>query len=423
MSTIRCRTYVRKSSVLTLDNGDEVELDFAACDWQSPLVKQIGDKLAVGYLVTDEDCRHPLDDCDGMGIIIGRGKYQTNHDEREMFEALGLNRDGDKDYERDAVIQRLNKAWNEVVKGLSVETLKEVFAEAVGPLEEDGDEASLIRELESLRGALMDGLLVSEDVEDAIDTAVSRIGYTDSTYGELRNAATALGFQFDAEQDKAWEAAIEAGEIGDQDAVMLDVYDHSGLHWSRSGRGMSCRWDTTSGAGVWLPDAYARQEIDRRAPVYAHAFIRSTNPRLRTGGAYQLVQVSWDEAGPVHANLDGIAFSDSWSDLWEKAKAIAEGKVPTEKQLRWGRQQAADELAQQALDEYNAWISGDCYGCVTEVFQIERDDSGERTYTQLNQDSCWGYIGSDWAETALRDEFFDSVCADLEAELLAATTN
>lgn len=424
MSNIRSRTYLSKSSVLVLDNDDEVELDFAACDWHEPLVRQIGDKLAVGYLVADEDCQHPLDYCDGMGKIIGRGKYQTrNHDESEMFEALGLNSYGDKDYDLAPVVERLNKAWNTYLESLSLDTLGEVFASAAGPLEDDGDEVGLNAELERLRAAMVDALLESDGVEDAIGIGVSRIGYTGSTYSELCNAATALDFDFDAEQDKAWEQALQAGEIGDVNAVVLDVYDHSGLHWSISGGGMQCRWDTSSGAGVWLPDAEAEKEIEGRTPVYAHAIVRKTPGCLRGGGnAYQLVQVTWNEAGPVHFSLDSVDFSDSWASLWTKAQAIAEGKVPTRKQLQWARYQAAKELAQQALDEYNAWLSGDCYGCVIETFQITNDENGT-TYTQIDQDSCWGYVGSDWAKSALQDEFFDSTCANLEAELLAATTN
>ncbi len=43
------------------------------------------------------------------------------------------------------------------------------------------------------------------------------------------------------------------------------------------------------------------------------------------------------------------------------------------------------------VEEYSKWLNGECYG------YIIRDESGNEV------DSCWGFIGLDWAETAAKN--------------------
>ena len=57
--------------------------------------------------------------------------------------------------------------------------------------------------------------------------------------------------------------------------------------------------------------------------------------------------------------------------------------------------------AEQALDEYNAWVNGECYGVVVQTHDL----SG----TLIESDSCWGFIG-EAAEEAL-DEMLDESVA------------
>lgn len=63
----------------------------------------------------------------------------------------------------------------------------------------------------------------------------------------------------------------------------------------------------------------------------------------------------------------------------------------------------ADKYAQGCLDEYIKWCNGDCYGCVVEVFKRKEDGSWE----QEKEEACWGFIGSEWAEEALKSDFFE----------------
>jgi len=69
------------------------------------------------------------------------------------------------------------------------------------------------------------------------------------------------------------------------------------------------------------------------------------------------------------------------------------------------RKAKAREWAQSFLDTYNNIIGGQVFGCVTQVFDEDGDEA--------DSDSCWGFIGSDYAEQALKEEFFDPMCSSV----------
>lgn len=92
----------------------------------------------------------------------------------------------------------------------------------------------------------------------------------------------------------------------DEDAVLLDCYDHGSQHWSISGEGMQCRFDTARGAGVWVPDDCLRSQLDddekvgkdRRAQavLYARQFLAEYNAIIN-GEVYGIVTEQFDEHG------------------------------------------------------------------------------------------------------------------------------
>jgi hypothetical protein len=118
---------------------------------------------------------------------------------------------------------------------------------------------------------------------------------------------------------------------GDPYAVLLDCYDHGGRHWSLSGGGMQCQFDTSRAAGVWVPDE----------------------------------------------GLIGYL-----EDLPEEERA-----------------EQAIVYAKQALEEYNAWLRGDCYGYVMAVYN-RVDGDWEMDFDE----SSWGIIGRQWALAEMRSE-------------------
>lgn len=71
---------------------------------------------------------------------------------------------------------------------------------------------------------------------------------------------------------------------------------------------------------------------------------------------------------------------------------------------------AATELAEGCCKEYTAWANGDCWGTIVERF----DDEGN----YISGDSCFGYIGSEWANEALREMFDGETAGELATACL-----
>ena len=140
---------------------------------------------------------------------------------------------------------------------------------------------------------------------------------------------------WDSLLDEAWQLARLSGQVGDPHTVMLDCYEHGGQVWSVTGSGQQCLFDTARGAGVWVPDQCLREELDS----------------IKTN--------------------EGIEAACT--------KAV--------------------EFARQALESYNAWLAGDCYGVAVDVFSTEGD-----RLKLIDESAVWGYVGREWAEESLSEE-------------------
>lgn len=391
-----------RHSVSTEIDGSDLEFEFPPSDAGETFEKYSEDRLTLvlGYLSHDDDCSHPLDDCDGMGKVIGRGKYETrNHDESEMREALALNSEWEPDLEQDFIERGLQSEWEAYVDGLPLETQQGLAdtlltvgnnpeGELRQCLNEDEDPLDVFQRevMPKLRGVEIKAWnSVADHLGEALDDADMVVNWQ----VVLQAAKDCLDFDTQAIAEGIWAEARAAGEIGDPDAVILDVYDHSGIAWSVTGGGMQCRWDTSSGAGVWVPDDCCREEIERRAKVYAHYWIEDTSWLRGQGKKHQLQ----GEAGSV-------AFSDDWGALFDRARYYAAHLETSPEQLRIGRRRAARELAEQALETYNEWLSGDCWGVIVEKFT--RPDLDSAWEEAESADACWGFIGSDYAEEEMK---------------------
>lgn len=192
-------------------------------------------------------------------------------------------------------------------------------------------------------------------------------------------------------RDSDYYAALGCDSYGDPDAVLLDLYDHSGVTWSVSGSSMQCQWDTSRGESVWVPDQGAREEIDTRAPIYDHAVVHETNWLKGRNRKYRL-------------EVDGktIKESDDWIPLYHIAKEIA--RLRTKAGMpAWnnGRRTAACQLAANAAESYTDYCNGNAYGVVVAVYNMDGD--------LIEDDACWGYLGSAYAEECLVTEVEDMV--------------
>jgi hypothetical protein len=182
--------------------------------------------------------------------------------------------------------------------------------------------------------------------------------------------------------------------IGNPFVQVLDVYEHSGTSFSISGEGTQCRWDTARGGAVWVPDDVARKECESRSRAYA--FGRVLGGVSKSGRFQALFE-------PTPSKQKSLGMFEDWGSAYKALceKVQQEGLVPkTLEQKSLGQGRAAEELARQALAEYNAWLNGDCWGCV--VIEVELDEH-ENFKLVRELDACWGYIGSDYAEEALQE--------------------
>jgi hypothetical protein len=82
--SVSTKTITTTTTTLYINEGEDdeiqLELDQEPDDYFDPVVEELATGgHVVGYLVHDDDCMHPLDDCDGMGKILdGRRGYRTS---------------------------------------------------------------------------------------------------------------------------------------------------------------------------------------------------------------------------------------------------------------------------------------------------------------------------------------------------------
>lgn len=372
----------QSTTVENLPGLADLSLPFSpstAMDFKEPLIKMVDQRLLVGYLVDDHYiASSPLDDEDGLGKILSSHRHSDTHS--EMQEALGLNREWEPDLdlacEADPTIAR--KYWvNAAVKS---EEFHSWVTETSGPGASFSDSYYRRRALRYWNEGGWNGAGYSMDLND--------FSFTDEA---LLNA---------------WIHCRSAGLIGEVDSVMLDCYEHSGIAWSISGEGHQCRFDTARGAGVWIPDECADEEIIRRAQVYQ--FGRIVEHASKYYVAFD--QVPQERMTPF----------EHWHEafLWmqaevtdSKAFRLPKGKQQASLAQRKGRERAAEEIAREAIRIYNEWANGHVYGiAITEFEQCHSCGS----WDEVDGESVWNYVGTDNAYDALREAFIGRIPGESE---------
>jgi hypothetical protein len=180
---------------------------------------------------------------------------------------------------------------------------------------------------------------------------------------------------------------VQPGARPDPLAVLLDVYDHGGEVWSLHGDGIQCKWDTTRAAGVWVPDESCREHIRFEA-------IRRQLPE----GATVNYVTTPKKVNDVAWSLPDGRTRGGYRGFVNAAMGAARACGVTIDRDRLGRdsRQVAVQCAEQALEEYNAWLAGACYAVCVDVF----DGQGVR----VREDDCWGYVGADYARHTLDEQ-------------------
>ena len=338
--------------------------------------------IIAGGLCYDNDPPDPLEDGTANGKICHRSRY-SNDETAEYNAAVGRNRDGSKDFSfsgfRDRLAQEVMKAIRDDLgllglllkrlksskREVSIASLKEVVEFSIN---QEGHEFALDYLADMLYGVSCWCDLANDHQED------------------LAPIEKALG-----KAEQIWEEACSAGEIGNPLAVLLDIYEHSGISYSIAGTGMNCRWDTSSAAAVWIPCQDAEDNI-----------MSSVLEDLGIG------KIAWygalfDKTNPLHArySIDGgnswVGEGKGWK--WKDALKALQTASPTKinpEVMRKALSDKAEAYCKGILPEYNAWRNGWAYGHVAYV--IDRE-TGQRIDDE--DDECWGYFDMQLAEEEL----------------------
>jgi hypothetical protein len=129
---------------------------------------------------------------------------------------------------------------------------------------------------------------------------------------------------------------------------------------------------------MWSEPAYFPGNPDAQLlSVYSHG---GEHWSLAGGG----MQCRWDTN-----NSAGVWIPDEF--MSKELAALPENE----------RSEKARAYCQSFLDSYNDIISGQVFGCVTQVY--------EEDGTKIGDESRWGFVGSDHAEESLKSDFFDPV--------------
>ncbi len=180
----------------------------------------------------------------------------------------------------------------------------------------------------------------------------------------------------------------------------LDIYEHGGVAYSVSGTGMQCRWDTSRGGAVWVPDADALDNI--KSSVLSELGI----------GEVKWFGACGSDTDPLHArfsldgeNWIGEGMGWKWREALDQMIKASSAKVSPEK-LKSLMQAEAVRYCKSVLEDYNNWANGYAYGVV--MYVIDRE-TGERI--EADDDECWGYLGSQCAEDELESSMLAKAIA------------
>lgn len=239
-----------------LDNGDSVELEaeYTPVEYHDPIVRQAGNYIIFGYLSHDECCSDPLEDCDTMGAIHHHPRSRYGRRDSDYYDILGLDSYGEPRIDED----KMQKIWYDKVMALPLVMFyisDRAIRDQVRWAKPGARDYRAV-----LREALAD--------ESAGDYSIEMQCQQAWAYRPEvpRDLASDIAERIEADIDWNYESAEQESWVGmDKDAVLLDLYEHSGCVWSVSGDGMQCRWDSSSAESVWVPDKYLREELEKIA--------------------------------------------------------------------------------------------------------------------------------------------------------------
>ncbi len=283
----------------------DFELEYTPIDQQGILVTETETGLKLGYLIQDECPPNPLEDSEGYGVIHHHPRSSYGRRDSEYYSILGLDSYGDPIVDED----KLQDLWTSKVKSLPLYlfTLPE--------------EEALEGHQETLREELAKEWAGDYTVNQQCGYAWSKHTLTDETRDTLiANMEENLLWNY---EDIKRECQVSSN----QDVIMLDLYDHSGCHWSIAGTGMNCRWDTSKHEALWIPDEALLDEISSMFPEdRAEHLLKTCKAAIEmynawsNGGIYEVFIQHHDMEGwPLHSDYGGTYYG-----LYEAERGLEE---------------------------------------------------------------------------------------------------
>lgn len=365
---------VRRTYTASIDDFN-VELTFDPVNDDDILYERVGHRLVIGYLVQDDHPSNPMKEFDGQG------DFYTSDDRgsrSEVYSALGLDIYGDIDIDKEF---EAPEPWLDHNQILQVSTtLRDLAADQFMETVK-GDLDLQQRFLEHAGTELVEGQDYQIDLKALRRDLVDSYGYFCEEIEELaRNLFP-----------QHWRTM--AGPY------VVPVHYCSSNHGPGTASASVEDWDgdlDDTPNAVWVADGLAAENI-------------ATDPLPRG------VDVKYDTASSLwvveQPALKLRRCFEVTAEAFEYARSLGPGDVA------W----SAERYAKGVLDEYVSWCNGDVYGCVVEVFDFDPSAAvtdieeaiadGDGEWEQIEEESCWGFIGYDHALESLKTDFFEPALA------------
>lgn len=392
---MQIRNVTTRRSYLTFEHeGEEVELGLAWAPegYRDPLVAAQGDTAVVAYLVYDQDPCNPMKDSDCQGDLYTNSREGViTDDESSLLGALCLNggRWGGPEVDIDRVfpVEPYTDPFGHQFKkdclwDMAARNLFEVAMSDPDYVEEF---------FEHLDWELEEG----ETMEQAVAVLVRDPEFRTQVYRNLHDC------------NGLWSEKVET--------LAVELYSE---HWQKlagpfvvpvnycarvHGPGT-----TSIGVDSWDGDP-------NEPPNAVWVADKGAEDNIRATCCPEGVQILWrgalgSEKDPLHTVVmhEGKIVFDAGTEKgsWGRAQAYVDEHfgAPTDEDLH----KKACEYAAAVLDEYKKWCNGEVFGCVVEVFK--RGEDGTWELPDAGHDSCWGFIGEDYAQKVLEEDYFNPAC-------------
>ena len=329
-----------------------------------PIIQQHGDKLVVGYLLDDSIPTNPFEGWDGVGEIITKENKNDLNLFHEAF-ALDSNCQPCSDFVLDVVTHdEIKKDWFILALNSSefLDAAKECWASEV-------NSPPPVFLTPYLR------MMANKEWQEAVDC-----------YDDVFDALSHYDFTFDLLKEMSRDL-VESSVIGIAGAVPLSINSYDGA--------ASICSDYMEADGAWLPTDDMRQLIKDRASVLAFGFIEKDYKS-------QKYKVSLNQCfGEIESpDFDVRLAAFTWLKEHIETRKLELPDDESSELYSRGFNQSAMWSAEEAIELYNQWVTGDVY-CICYAAYEKKDGEWEL----VDDDPCGGYFGIEDAVECLKDEF------------------